>query len=361
MDGPSLEEALDRIDMGAYLDMQGVEYRETQGSRGLQLNLRTCPSCGGSKWKVFLNAETGLGNCFSGSCENNKYNKYKFIKAYTGLNDRKTAAHIFHTAEEMGWRPPRKSAVAVNTNVKELALPNSHKLPINGKNLSYLENRGITLRIAEYMHLRYSHNGVFPYIGHDGLQKQQDYSKRIIIPVFDLDGNLISFQGRDITGTAEKKYLFPNGFASTGTAIYNGHNVHNTKRIVIGEGVFDVAALKIAMDSEPTLRDVVPVGTFGKHLSFGHDQSQLAKFVTLYERGVRDIVFMWDGEVKATDDAIEAGKMLKNVGFDVRIGLLPAGKDPNEVAPGVVCDTYWKSIPLTGLSAIKLKMLRRAA
>lgn len=353
-----LGEALAKIDLSAYLDMQGVEYRESHGSSGLQLNLKECPSCGDGRWKVFMNAEKALGNCFV--CDT-KFNFFRFIQAHTALDNKKTAAHIFKVAEEMGWRQPRKSTVAVNTNVKELVLPKSYRLPINGKNLSYLENRRITTDIAEYMHLRYCHNGLFRYTAHDGSKGIQDYSNRIIIPVFDLGGEMISFQGRDITGTAEKKYLFPNGFAATGTAIYNGHNVHNTKRIVIGEGVFDVAALKIAMDSEPDLRDVIPVGTFGKHLSFGHENSQLAKFLTLYDRGVRDIVIMWDGEVKATDDAIEAGRMLKNVGFNVRIGLLPEGRDPNEVAPSVVCATYYKAVPVTNTNAIKLKMLRRVA
>jgi len=124
--------------------------------------------------------------------------------------------------------------------------------------------------------------------------------------------------------------------------------------------VFDVAAQKIALDSDPDLRDVVPVGTFGKNISFGHDQSQLAKFTKLFERGVRDITMMWDGEVKATDDAIEAGRMLKNLGFNVRLAMLPKDKDPNEIAPSVVCSAFWKALSLTQANIIKIKMLRRA-
>lgn len=52
-----------------------------------------------------------------------------------------------------------------------------------------------------------------------------------------------------------------------------------------------MAALKIAMDAEPALRDVVPIGPFGKHLSNspGADD-QLAKFLRLKnERWVEEV------------------------------------------------------------------------
>lgn len=360
MEDRSLGEVLERLDIGAYLDREGIEYRETHGSSGAQYNLRECPCCGTAKWKVFLNVETGLGNCFSGSC-NAHFNKFTFIRAHSGLDNSKTAAHIFQVAKEMGWRPPRKSTVAVTMSSKAIKLPYSLELPINGRNLAYLENRGITLDIAKYFHLRFCMKGLLSYEDQYGNTKFQDFSKRIIIPVFDLDGQLVSFQARDITGTAEKKYLFPNGFASTGVHLFNGHNVHNTTRIVVGEGVFDVAATKIALDGDADLRDVVPVGTFGKHLSYGSEQSQLAKFIELQKRGVKEVTMMWDGELKATDDAIVAGEMLKGIGLNVKVAMLPAGKDPNEVPPEVVRAAFWKALPLTPANAVKIRMMRRAA
>jgi DNA primase len=360
MEDRSLGEVLERLDIGAYLDREGIDYRETHGSSGAQYNVRECPCCGTSKWKVFLNVESGLGNCFSGSC-GAKFNKFTFIRAHAGLDNSKTAAHIFEVAKEMGWRPPRKSTVAVSTVSKTIKLPYSLPIPINGRNLAYLENRGISKEIAEYFHLRFCHKGLLSYEDNYGNTRYQDFGMRIVIPVFDLDGQLVSFQARDITGTAEKKYLFPNGFASTGVHLFNGHNVHNTERIIVGEGVFDVAAQKIALDTDPDLRDVVPVGTFGKHLSFGSEQSQLAKFMELQKRGVREVTMMWDGEVKALDDAIVAGEMLKGVGMKVKVAMLPADKDPNEVPPDVVCRSFWSATPLTPASAIKLRMLRRSS
>ncbi len=359
MSDASLPEVLDRLDMELYLDREGIDYRKTHGSRGEQLNLKTCPCCGGNKWKVFINAETGLGNCFSGSC-NEKLNKFKFIRAHTGLDNKGAAMHIFQVAKDMGWQPRVKTTVAVSVLSKELKLPHSYPIPIKGRNLAYLENRGIDTKTAEYFHMRFCHKGLWKYFDDAGNRRFVDFSNRIIVPVFDIDGELVSFQGRDITGTAEKKYLFPNGFAATGTQLFNAHNVHHTERVVVGEGVFDVAAQKIALNTASELSDVVPIGTFGKHLSFGHDQSQMAKFGELQRRGVREVVLMWDGEVQATDDAVEAGLMLRGLGLKVKVAMLPFGKDPNEVSPEEVVRCFYAAETLDMTSATKIRMKRRA-
>ncbi len=93
-------EILEKIDIEAYLDREGIEYRGPYGSSGLQLNLKTCPVCGGDKWKVFLNAESGLGNCFSGSCDT-KFNKWKFIRAHTELGGHALDEHIMAVGAEI--------------------------------------------------------------------------------------------------------------------------------------------------------------------------------------------------------------------------------------------------------------------
>lgn len=347
-------EILDKLDIEAYLDREGIDYRHAHGSSGAQLNLKTCPCCGGDKWKVFLSVESGLGNCFSGSCEM-KFNKWKFIKAHTNLGGREMMEHIKAVGIEIGWRPPRKSVVAVHTDIKDLKLPHSFPLPIKGRNLAYLANRGISLDIAKYFHLRYCQKGLFKYRA-DERDRYVPFDQRIIIPIFDLDGTMVSFQGRDITGTAEKKYLFPNGFSSTGEHLYNGHNVHGTKRVVVGEGSFDVMAQKIALDEDPDLRDVVPVGTFGKHLSI----NQLEKFSLLKDRGVEEVTFMWDGELAATDAAIDAALQVRGLGLRARVAMLPEGCDPNEVPTEVVRRAYWSAKAISLSSAALLKMERRA-
>jgi DNA primase len=355
-----LGEILERLDMESWLDREGITYKVGRGARGEQANIKECPVCGSSNWKVFFGLETGFGNCFSGDCET-KFNKWSFIKASLGaLSSREVVQHIKAVATEQGWRAPRLRTAAVNLET-DLVMPESVSLPINGRNLKYLENRNITVTIAQYFNLRMCLKGSFKYKDDEGKDRTQSYSKRIILPIFDLDGDMVSFQGRDITGEADKKYLFPPGFSATGSHLYNGQNAHGAEDVVIGEGAFDVMATKIALDGQMELRGVVPIGSFGKHLSNGGENSQLEKLIKLKEGGLKRVTIMWDGEDKAIDAAIETGLLLRAHGFIARVAILPSGKDPNEVAASVVRDAYWKAETVTQSVAARMKISRRLA
>jgi DNA primase len=349
-----LQEALDTLDFEQWLDREGIRYKVTRGHHGRQANIRECPRCGSTKWKVYFGLDTGFGNCFSGDCDGQGFNKWSFMKAYMGGDNRATVENVKASAREQGWQPP-KLAAAPTVEHGPLKLPKSVALPVNGRNLKYLDNRNIGGELARYFGLRYCHDGKF-WWEEGGRKRFQDYSRRVIIPVFNLDGQLASFQGRDITGSADKKYLFPPGFASTGSILYNGHNAVGAREVCAGEGVFDVAAIKFALDGSLQTRHVVPIGTFGKHLSSGDADSQLAKLQQLQALGLQIITFMWDGEPAALEAAISAGLLCHGIGLKARLAELPADKDPNEVAPQVVRDAYWKARVINPTSAIELRM-----
>lgn len=348
----NIGELLDQFDMEYWLDREGVDYQIGYGSSGTQLNVHECPECHDDRWKVYLNADTGLGNCFV--CDA-KFNKWKFIKAYMGFGGREMIDHVKQIASEIGWVPRNTKAKDVHWNKGELIIPVSYSLPINGKNIRYLSERNIDIKTAQYFNLRYSHDGVFRYWRNER-EITQSYAKRVIIPVFDLHGDLVSFQGRDITDTAEKKYLFPPGYASSGKYLYNGHNAIGAERVVVGEGVFDVMATKIALDTQVDLRDVVPVGTFGKHLSHSGGEDQLGVFIELKQHGLKEVTFMWDGSSDAILAAVEAGLLLNSIGLVTRVAILPKDKDPNEVLPEVVCKAFWSAPRLTAATAVRLKI-----
>ena len=353
----SLTDALAIIEPRDFLEQEGIEFKETRGSSGPQFNVKTCPVCGASKWKVFVNQESGVGNCFSGSCEA-RFNKYKFIKAQLGLDDRATVAYVRQLAGSRGWRPVSTKRVAVAVQ-ESPSLPLSYKLPMaDGGMLGYLVNRGVTADLAKYYDLRFCLDGWFNYMKDDGSRGGQNYSMRVLIPIYDIEGVMVSFQGRDITGTAEKKYLFPPGFASTGKHLYNIQNVIMSDTVVVGEGVFDVIAIDAALREDPALHKVATVGTFGKHLSQGPD-SQLERFKLLANKGLKSVVFMWDGEVQATDDALAAARLIIGLGLAVRVAVLPFAKDPNEVDKQTVREAFYRAKPFTELMALQLMMQRR--
>lgn len=347
-------EALSSIDMESWLDREGVRYKITRGSSGRQANIKECPCCGNSNWKVYIGLESGLGNCFV--CEE-KFNRWKFISKTLNVPNRAVVEHIKQVAKEFGWMAKRLTSRATNVEKAKLLLPTSIELPYKGKNLKYLDNRGITSDLAAYFGFRFCLKGKFEFMGENGRILSQDYSNRVIIPVFDLAGELVSFQGRDITGEAEKKYLFPPGFSSTGSELYNGLNAVGSERIVIGEGVFDVAATKIALDGEQSLRDVTPIGSFGKHLSHGDERSQMNKLLELKSKGLRQVTLMWDAEKEAIKAAVKAARMIRSYGLLARVAILPKGKDPNEVPASEVRAAFWKATVIDDMSATKLLML----
>lgn len=335
------EELKEELDLEFFFDRESLAHKIGRGVSGMQINAKECPACGDSRWRVYLNLETGAGNCFV--C-NERFSKLSFLRHTWGLKENEWAV-VFRQARELlveqGWRPKRTVTAAVEQGA--IVLPQSTPLPIDGQNLTYLEQRGITAELAAYFHLRYCQFGYWKFIDEDtGKPKLQSFENRLIIPVFDLDGTLVTFQGRDLGGTSDRKYLFPKAIAGTGRFLLNGQNVMLTKEVCMGEGAFDVMAMKLAFDADPTMRHIVPVGSFGKHLSYGSTDGndQFGRFIKLKAAGIRQVTTMWDGEPKALIAALNAAKLLHGLGLIVRIALLPADKDPNEVPGYVVRDAY---------------------
>lgn len=350
-----VQELVEALDLEFWFERESLPYKLTRGRSGDQINCESCPACGDTRYRTYLNAETGRGNCFV--C-NETFGKLSFIfthlhgrtpiKGGDSTSWRETFQHVKDCLREQGWRPKRMVAVAVDDT--KVRLPLSWALPTSdGQNLVYLEKRGITGELAAYYHLRFCEDGWWNFTKSDGTPSGQNFGNRVIIPVYDLDGALVTFQGRDILGTAERKYLFPSGLPGTGRFLYSGQNAVRMKRVALNEGSFDVFATKIACDEEPELRDIVPIGSFGKNLSYGDPSGndQLGRFLQLKGYGLEEVIIMWDGEPEALVAALDAAKLLKAIGLRVRIALLPAGKDPNEVAGAVVREAIWKAEPYT--------------
>lgn len=352
-----IQEMLDLIDVEDYLNYEGVDYRMTRGRSGVQLNLKECPRCGGTGWKVYLNAESGLGSCFHGSCADEPgFNVYSFMWHRNGKSHGSTVSSMKSYVKTLGWRPRVKTAVPEDHNPEEIQVPKSTQLPVNGRTLKYLDDRGFGPDMAEYFGWRFSKDGSYSYTLH-GEPKRQDWSNRVIIPVFGIEGNLVTFQGRSIEANPFQKYLFPPGLAGAGRFIYNSHNARSLKEIVLCEGAFDVAAVKKAFDEDITFHDIGICGTFGKHLSMaesGDQDDQLSDLKKLKALGLTTITMMWDGSPDAVIASVKAGMKLRGYGFNVKVAILPLDKDPNEVPTQSVRQSYLSATTLSPLSAAKL-------
>ena len=339
-----------------WFDYEAIDYRITRGSSGDQLNIHECPFCQDDRWKVYMNLESGLGNCFH--CDT-KFNLFKFIKAQTGLLRGNLLTYLEQVAKSVGWipKPQAKTSNEIGTDV---TLPVSMSIPIHGvHNLQYLEDRGIPADVAHDFGLRYCESGVYQWKDGDST-RSQSYAGYIVIPILDLDGKLTAFQGRDTTGKQPRKYLFPTGLPSSGKLLYNGHRCVGKEHIIVGEGVFDAIAIEMALKFAPSLGSVA---TFGKHLSAGDPSGndQLGRFCALRDKGLKTVTMMWDSEPEAIKAALKAARLLRSVSLDTYIALLPAGCDPNEVKPSVVIKAIEDAVPFNSVNEIKLRVLANSA
>ena len=342
------EEELEELDMEFFLDRESIAYKIGRGVSGIQLHIKTCPSCHDDRWRTYFGLDTGRGNCFV--CGRG-FSKLSFIHNQLGHSDTQwgdTFRAIEELLREQGWRPKRQAMVKVE--IGDVVLPLNTPIPdANGEVIPYLANRGISAEIARYFELRFCKYGWWMFKDEKGARQMQNFQERVIIPVFDLDGTLKTFQGRDVTGNSDRKYLFPKELPGTGRYVLNAHNCVASKRACMGEGIFDVMGIKIAFDQDAELRDVTALGSFGKHLSYGHPEGddQLGRFFALRQRGLEELTIMWDGEVRALTAALDAAKKITSIGIKTRIALLPYERDPNEVSAEIVRAAYYGAKPYT--------------
>jgi DNA primase len=363
----SAAEMAEELDLEFFLERESLAFKVTRGVSGVQLNLRCCPDpdCGDGRWRTYFGVDNGRGNCFV--C-GRSFNALSFIHLHLGHGDKEWGATFREVTEllaEQGYRQRREVVVAVDPG--EVKLPTSIELPTpEGANLKYLEDRGFDGETSRYFHLRYCEFGwwrpkdaVGQAVRNDyGSPIEQNFSNRVIIPVYDLDGQLKTFQGRDLSGTSDRKYLFPLELPGTGRYLLNGQNVVATTEVAMGEGFGDVAAMRLAFAADPALRHIVCVGSFGKHLSYGSPvgEDQLGAFIKLKGRGVKRCTIMWDGGVKELEAALNAAKLITGLGIQVRIAMLPLGKDPNEVPPELVRDAYYKAVVWSSAADVKWRL-----
>ncbi|EMA2752321.1 TPA: DNA primase [Escherichia coli] len=362
-----LKELIAELDFEQWLDTEGIVYRRgTVSERGREVNIKECPVCGSANWKVYFNVTNGVGKCFAGDHpEEIQFNKLVFLKYYSGKSWQRLEEYVQNALLDQGWTP-KKEDIALTSSVvleSKVSLPRHYELPVDGRVPDYLVERQISPELAKYFDLRYCVEGNHAYVDpYTDQVKGQSFDMRILIPVYDLNGVMKTFQGRDITGTAERRYLFPAQLPASGKFLYNGHNAIGKRTVVVCEGAFDVMGVKRAIFDEETLRDFVePIGTFGMHLSGSTTQGeedQLGAFLTLKARGLHNVIMMWDSEKQAIRNTMAAARRLTSIGLNVKIACLgKEGLDPGEASPEQIITAYYRAKPYTRQLELQSKVL----
>lgn len=207
--------------------------------------------------------------------------------------------------------------------------------------LKYLENRGITKDIIKEFNIglaldkkddlynillkkNYSLEDLsdLGFVNKINLNVYDTFINRIMIPIENLQGNVVGFTGRIYNGEEDTaKYLNTKEtkIFKKGSILFNYHNARNaireTKVVVVVEGNMDAITL-----SSKGIKNVVAL------MGVAISQVQID---TLKKLNV-PIILMLDNDAAGLDATLKNGELLRKAGIDTRVVRLSGAKDPDE-------------------------------
>ncbi len=177
---------------------------------------------------------------------------------------------------------------------------------------------------------------------------------RLILPLIDQFGNVISFAGRRIDGGKEQKYINTRDsyVFSKGKTFFNLNNLKKAKNetgidsVILVEGHLDVVSMV-----QGGLNNVLAsMGT-----AFTKDQARILK------RYTDKVIVSFDGDFAGQKATVRGLEILSEEGLDVKVMSLPDGKDPDDVIKESGAEGYRKlmasAMPLIDF---KLEVVRKS-
>jgi DNA primase len=178
-----------------------------------------CPKCQHHKRKLSVNIEKNVFKCWI--CDYNGRDIYRLVRSFGGSNnvaEWKKISNVIDFAEQEKETEPE---IQVGLPEEFVTLTGKESSPLSMGARKYLQSRGVTLDQIVWWKMGYCPDG--------------QYANRIIVPSFNLEGNLNYFISRAYDDNW-MKYLNP---ASNKDFIFNELYLDWNKDITIVEGVFD--------------------------------------------------------------------------------------------------------------------------
>ncbi len=226
-----------------------------------------------------------------------------------------------------------------------------NNLKRNKKSMSYFSNRGITDKLIRSFGLGYSSdswNSLMNYLMKKGYSEldllnagliikspkgtyYDRFRNRVMFPVFDYKGRVIGFGGRVMDDTKPKYLNSPETQVfKKGINLYGlNFAVKNLTQdyIIIVEGYMDC----IALHQYGITNAAASLGT-----ALTINQAKLLK------RYVDKVIIAYDADLAGQNATLRGLEVLKQAGLDVRVLMVPEGKDPDEFIRKNGRDTFLK-------------------
>ena len=299
----------EKFNIEKYLNKKNIEFRFEND----EIAFYKCPNCNGinkknnfKEYKCCINVNKKLVHCFLCGWNSNLIGLLSKI-------ENKSISQIFQQflynsdsiilPERLEskldtiipyFQPSTNSLIDVKLPRDFLLLmyPDDKNIPA----LEYCADRGfLNEKVFESLHIGYSEN-----------------YRRLIFPVF-WSGQLVGWQGRDITGEQAPKYYITKGMPKK-KIIYNYENIKDAESIILVEGIIDLIK---CLDHNPTC-------LFGKTISDEQINILLSNFSNL-----KEIIIAIDPE-EDEDREILYEKL--SPFFDIKVCILPEGTDPGDMS-----------------------------
>lgn len=179
------------------------------------------------------------------------------------------------------------------------------------KTINYLKSNFLNLADAKEL-------GVIDS-GQNGLYAR--FIERITFPIYTINGNLVGFGGRTITGHNAKYVNSPQTKLFNKSRLLYGYNlakeaIYKQKTIIITEGYLDVVMLHQAGFSNT-------VATLGTALTKDH--------LPLLQRGEPKVIVAYDGDKAGRNAAYKASLLLSHSNFLGGVVIFGGGMDPADM------------------------------
>ncbi len=270
------------------------------------------------------------------------------IKFLMRIEDIDFKAAVKELAKEAGMPAPHFSAGQKDNTEEKEEIKNAmnaaaefFRSKLNEGVIKYLKERGVKESSVEYFSLGYAPpngNEFLSFMKNKGINidtlekaglAREDsngnirtyFRNRIMIPIFDLKGEIVAFGGR-IFGKGEPKYL-----NSPDTALFTKGNllypmnfakksIRESRSVLVVEGYFDALVLQ---------QEGVKIAVSSMGTSFTDAQARLIK------RFADTAFFLYDDDAAGVKGAERAVEVCSGRGLTVKIAVPFEGLDPDEI------------------------------
>lgn len=284
-----------KVDFPRLLTDYSIPWQPPDGNKVMPgwIGIR-CPLCNDNDFHGGFNLAGGYYNCWLCGGSSSSWVLSRLL--YIGM---KEAVSLLKEYSGGIYSPGDFSPRVKFGSAEKVVLPGSFLKPIHKK---YLKDRNFD---PEYLTHKYSILGTI----------SGDYKYRVIIPIHDRAGRLISYQGRDVTGKAMKY----KGARIEDSKVHYKHTLYplnycKGNSIIVVEGVFDAWRLGDGA-----------VCTFGTSVT----EFQI-RVIASFDR----IFVLFDAEIEAQEKARRIAVKLACLKKQVELVSLSSG-DPAELSPEI--------------------------